>query len=161
MLSMLRPERAKHIQRQLQSIAKRFHVRVYQYANSGNHLHLLLRGKTREGLQNFFRVSGSQIAQLVTGARKGQPFGKFWDSLVFTRLVTPGRDFNTARWYVLLNELEAEGIVDHERTRNRARIRAHSRRGPAPPFPAEFASMGWSSMRLLQKARGAPIPVPL
>ena len=36
-LTLLHPERAQRIQTKLQAIARRFHVRVYQYANSGNH----------------------------------------------------------------------------------------------------------------------------
>ena len=139
--SLLHPRHARHIERRLQAIARRFRVRVYQYANSGNHLHLLLRGKTREDLQNFFRTAAAQIAQIVTGARKGLPFGKrFWDSLVFTRLVAPGRDFNNVRWYVLKNELESGNIVAHDRAKPK---KTAMPRGPAPPFPARFGSMGW------------------
>ncbi len=145
-LSLLHPQHAKHVETRLKAIARKFHVRVYQYANSGNHLHLLLRGKTREGLQNFFRTAGSQIAQLVTGARKGQPLKRrFWDSLVFTRLVTPGQDFNNVRWYVHKNMLEAEGLIAYERAPRSRRQTGEPRKGPSPPFPAQFASQGWDS----------------
>lgn len=48
--------------------SRRFGVRIYQQAISGNHLHLLLRGTNRVGLQNFFRVFAGHIAQQIVGA---------------------------------------------------------------------------------------------
>ena len=47
--------------------SRRFGVRIYRQAICGNHLHLLLRGTTREGLQNFFRVFAGHIAQQILG----------------------------------------------------------------------------------------------
>ena len=47
--------------------AHRFGVRIYRQAICGNHLHLLIRGTTRVGLQNFFRVFAGHIAQQILG----------------------------------------------------------------------------------------------
>ncbi len=116
----------------VRALAKRYRIRVYQYANSGNHLHLLARGSKRKDIQDFLRAVGSKVAQLVTGARKGKAFGKFWDALAFTRVVAWGRDFTEVRYYVLKNQLEAEGIIDHDRSHCR-------RRGATPvPFPPQW-----------------------
>ena len=58
----------KH-QNQIQHIGKkfsrRFGVRIYRQAICGNHLHLLIRGTNRKGLQNFFRVFAGHIAQKI------------------------------------------------------------------------------------------------
>ncbi len=32
----------------------RFQVKIYEYAIQGNHIHLLVKAHSREGLQNFF-----------------------------------------------------------------------------------------------------------
>jgi len=140
-LSFLRPIHARRVQAKTQQLSKRFHVRVHQYANAGNHLHLLIEGRTREGLQNFLRAMGARIAGLVTGAARGRPFGKFWDDLVFSRIVSRGPDFLNTRWYVLQNHLEALGVVDHDRsskrTRNEGRAEGFALKRP-PPFPKEF-----------------------
>lgn len=45
--------------------SKRFHVRVYEIAIVSNHIHLLVKGKNRLGLQNFFRVVAGHIAQKI------------------------------------------------------------------------------------------------
>ena len=45
----------------------RFGVKIYRQAICGNHIHLLVRGTTRIGLQNFFRVFSGHIAQQILG----------------------------------------------------------------------------------------------
>jgi|SRR5579859_1253309 len=88
----------------LRRYALRYAVRVYQFANAGNHLHILLRPTCRIGLQNFLRVFAGVGARLVTGARKGNPVGRFWDFLAYSRVVAWGRDFFGVRKYVRTNE---------------------------------------------------------
>ena len=87
--------------------AARFKVRVYQYANVGNHLHLMVKAKERKNLADFLRVLAGRVAVTVTGARKHvKRIGKFWDDLYWSRLINYGRDFFNTRSYVLANELE-------------------------------------------------------
>ena len=54
-----------------------FGVKVYSYAIAGNHLHLLIKGYTREDIQNFFRVFAGHTAQriLLECPLKPQPGG--------------------------------------------------------------------------------------
>ena len=87
--------------------AARFKVRVFQFGNAGNHIHLLLQAKERKHLADFLRVLAGRIAVTVTGARKHiKKVGKFWDYLSFSRLVAWGNDFFRVRHYVLKNEWE-------------------------------------------------------
>jgi REP element-mobilizing transposase RayT len=116
--SMRRPESARIVRETLRRYARRYGVRVYQFANAGNHLHLLVRVKCRLALQNFLRVFAGLVARRVTGARKGKPVGRFWDMLAYSRLMSWGRDFFGVRRYVAQNELEALKLVPY-RDRNR------------------------------------------
>jgi REP element-mobilizing transposase RayT len=89
--------------------AHRFGVTIKSFENMGNHIHLVLSFKEREGFQNFLRAVASLIARSVTGAKKGKPFGrKFWDSLAFTRVITGFRDFKSIMHYMFKNALERE-----------------------------------------------------
>jgi hypothetical protein len=127
--SMLKVANEKAIEKIIWKSAAKNRVRVYRFANSGNHLHLLVRAKTRKGFQNFARTIGALIARAVTGAKKGNPSGKFWDGLLYSRVVEWGRAFFEAKYYVIKNELEGLGFVsrnDRKRVRNRARA--------GPPF---------------------------
>ncbi len=68
------------IAEELDRAAQRFGVKIYEKAVAATHLHLLLRARSREGLQNFLRCIGGRIAQRVTGACRGRPCPEgFWD----------------------------------------------------------------------------------
>lgn len=107
MLSGIHIERVRTV---VSIAAEKNHVKIEQFANVGNHLHLLIRVKTRDGFKNFLRTITARIAILVTGAVKGRPFGKFWDHLAFSRIVEWGRDLIGTREYLTKNQFEGEGI---------------------------------------------------
>lgn len=92
--------------------AKKNDVTIYSYANAGNHLHLLLRAKSREGYNCFIRAVSGLIVRLVTGAQKGKSLnGKFWDGRPFSRIVHFGKDFQKVKSYLLRNTLEVIGWI--------------------------------------------------
>lgn len=122
-LSMLHPNHCNHVRKHLDSVKKRWGVAVYRYANVGNHLHLLIRCRSRESWQGFIRELAGGIAMIVTGARKGNALLRaksevlpesakrgFWDHLVFTRIVSFGRDFDSVARYVCTNLWESFGV---------------------------------------------------
>ncbi len=106
---------AKKIDRLLAEKARKFGITIYEKANSGNHLHLLIRGKKRADIQQFFRAITGRIARIVTGARKGKPFGKFWDHLIYTRILNSWRrEFHGVKGYVVRNTLETLGLIPYK-----------------------------------------------
>jgi REP element-mobilizing transposase RayT len=113
-LSMLRLEKSRAIKTLVYRLAKENRVRIYEFANSGNHLHFLLRAKDHAGFKRFLRTATALISRLVTGAKKGNPTGKFWDALAWSTIVNWGRRFFEARYYVVRNELEAEGLIRYK-----------------------------------------------
>jgi REP element-mobilizing transposase RayT len=122
-LSMLHPKHCNHIENFVQKTAKRWGVRIYRFANVGNHLHLLIRVRSRETWKSFSRELSGGIAQIVTGSKKGMALERtqggempesarrgFWDHLVFTRIVSFGRDFKGVASYLIKNLFEASGV---------------------------------------------------
>lgn len=109
--------------------ALKFQVKVYEYAIQGNHIHLLLKSQNREGMQNFFRVFAGHVAQTILrecplplsaggaphqgkGCRKNQR--KFWSFLLYSRVVSWGRDFKNVVGYIQRNTLELLHLVDYK-----------------------------------------------
>ncbi len=88
--------------------AKLYYVSIAEFSNVGNHFHLLVKFQKRHLVQNFFRVVLGLIARIVVGAQKGKKFGKFWDGLVFTRVVSKGRDEARIFDYLTANNIQAE-----------------------------------------------------
>lgn len=107
--SFLQKRHQKRIQQVIEHTAKRYGIKIYQYANVGNHLHLLVRTPARGEFQNFLRVITGKIAIMVTQAKKGQKSGKFWDHLAFTRVVNWGKDLKNLTQYFVKNEIESFG----------------------------------------------------
>ena len=108
--SFLHSKNRAQIERHLEATAHRFGVKVYRFANVGNHFHLLVQARKRQDLQNFLRVFAQGVVFLVTKARKGHPVGKFWDALAYSRIVEWGRDWKGMLDYVGKNLLEARGF---------------------------------------------------
>lgn len=101
-------------------LAGKFDVTVYEKNINFNHIHLLVRGKTRKGLQNFFRSLAGIIARLVTGAQKGKAFGKFWSYLLYSRVLNSWkRDFTNVRNYIIQNAKEVLGLIPHKKRKTR------------------------------------------
>ena len=91
----------------LRTMAQRFDVRIYDFANVGSHLHMLVRARRREAFQNFLRSFAGIVARRVTGARRGRPAGPFFSSLAWSRVVSWGRDYFGVRHYVFRNQIES------------------------------------------------------
>jgi REP element-mobilizing transposase RayT len=114
--SMLHPKHCKGVHGLTIKLAKRWGIRIYRYANVGNHIHLLIKVPTKAAWQRFSRELSGGIAMIVTGAKKGAPLMKngqnrgFWDHLVFTRIVRFGRDFESVGRYLIKNLFEAAGV---------------------------------------------------
>jgi hypothetical protein len=106
-LSMRNAFRDVAIKNLIDREAKRAGAKLHSYSNNGNHLHLFASFPSRIAFQKFLRTITAMIARLVTGARKGKPFGKFWDALAHSRVVTGKRAFVEVMNYVETNIFEA------------------------------------------------------
>lgn len=121
----------KHI---LHRSSRRFGVRVYQFAIAGNHLHVLVRARSRLGLQNFFRVFAGHTAQEILRRTGGAPKAEskpkgckknqrtFWGFLIYSRVVSWGREFLIVSNYVIQNRLEALGVIAYQPRRTAVKL---------------------------------------
>jgi REP element-mobilizing transposase RayT len=114
--SMLRSKNCNSIHRFTEDLALKWGVKLYRYANVGNHIHLLIKVPSRAVWRRFLRELTGGIAIIVTGAKKGSALARnetgrgFWDHLAFTRIVHFGRDFAGVARYVIKNLFEAAGV---------------------------------------------------
>ena len=108
--NFLRKKNREQIEEILELISKRYGVKIIRFQNVGNHLHLLVQGKSRVLLQSFLRTLPAKIALAITQAKKGNPQGRFFDEILFSRVVEWGRDFDRIVRYFRKNEFEAAGV---------------------------------------------------
>jgi REP element-mobilizing transposase RayT len=117
--SMLRLEKSRPIRTLAWRLARENKVKIHQFANSGNHLHFLLMAQDHAGFKRFLRTFTAIVARMVTGAKKGNPVGRFWGALAWSAIVNWGRHFFSVRYYIIQNELEAEGLIRYKPRTNR------------------------------------------
>lgn len=105
--SFLSPGNRVFIERLLREKARRWHIQIADYANVGNHLHVKCRFSRRENFQGFLRAVTSLIARHVTGAKRGNPQGPFWQGLAFTRVLRTSFEELQLKGYFRANRIEA------------------------------------------------------
>lgn len=88
------------------STAKKYFVTVGDFVNMGDHLHLKIKAKRREDLQNFLRVIAAQIARHVMKAKKGLISGRFWDGLIYSRVLLSAFEELGLKGYFQGNRIE-------------------------------------------------------
>ncbi len=95
--------------------AHKFHISIYEKAIVTNHIHLLIRGKKRIQIQNFFRTIAALIARQVTGSKKAKAFGRFWSYLIYSRCLSSWkREFQIVKNYIVQNTLETMGLASYK-----------------------------------------------
>src|SRR6266404_4770630 len=107
-LSFLNAKNKIVIEKILKDKGRKFGVSIADHANVGNHIHLKIRITSREGFQKFLKAVTTLIARRITGARKGKPFGKFWQGLAFTRVLKSYTEELNLKGYFVANRSEAE-----------------------------------------------------
>jgi REP element-mobilizing transposase RayT len=108
--SFLHRRNKAHVYALLLDLCERYSVKLYGFENVGNHLHLIVKFPSRWELKAFLRVFAQRLMFLITGARKGDPKGRFFDAIAYTRVVNWGRDFRVLKSYLWKNALESLGF---------------------------------------------------
>jgi hypothetical protein len=120
--SLKRPATEARVKETLSTLASRHKIKVFEFVNGGDELHLLMRAKSRPGFQAFLRSFAGLTARAVTGAKKGKPAGKFWDGLTFSRVVAWGDEFDKVLGCLATGDLVGlTGFADGPKKRARSR----------------------------------------
>jgi REP element-mobilizing transposase RayT len=103
----------QEIEGDIRKQANRFFVKIYQIANAGNHIHIVLRAHKRREFRKFMRIIASLIARKVLGANRNSAVLKdskrrFWDARPWSRIISWGKHFKNAIAYLKLNSIEIE-----------------------------------------------------
>ena len=130
--------KTKAIHKILDKQANKAHIKIYEKAIVGNHIHLLIYLKAKsyllakKCLTRFLKSISGIIARVVTGAQRGKAKGvKFWAYRPFTRVVVGfKKGFNIVKNYVIQNQLEADGVIAYQSRRKKYKKLKPLRAGP-------------------------------
>jgi REP element-mobilizing transposase RayT len=110
------PKNFNNVNQSVNRINKKHGVKLYQYANVGNHLHLLIKIPQVRRWPAYIRELTGRLAQIAATNWKQRPH---------TRIVRGWRKaFRIAKDYVELNFLEAEGFISRKETKTLKDLRA-------------------------------------
>ena len=103
--------------------AEKYGIRIYQYANVGNHLHILIKVSKLKLWPAFIRELTGRIGSLLKTTLNLAK--KFWKYRPHTRIVRGWQKaYKTAKLYVHMNFLEAEGHINRTETKTLRDLRA-------------------------------------
>jgi len=87
--------------------AKKFGIKISEFANVGNHLHIKIKITSRRLFKAFLISVTNLIARKITGACRGRKFGKFWQGQAFTRVLASRFEELNLHGYIKANQIEA------------------------------------------------------
>jgi REP element-mobilizing transposase RayT len=106
------------------SVARKYHVKLYEYANVGNHIHAVIKIPHAQAWAGFIRELTGRIALYMKLKGRAIKEQRFWKYRPHTRLVQGWQQaFRTAKQYVVLNQLEAEGFISRKETKTLADLK--------------------------------------
>lgn len=106
-LSFLNAKNKTLVESIIREKAEKFGVKIAEFANVGNHVHLKIRITSRETFGSFLRSVTTLIARRMTGACRGKPFGSFWQGQAFTRILVSRFEELNLYGYIKANQIEA------------------------------------------------------
>ena len=122
--------------------AKKFNIRIYGKCINTNHIHLHVKGRTKEDLQNFFRVFSGQVAQelllkypLQKHESPPSPGGthpknkrSFWSTLIYSKIISWGREYQNVQSYIIRNIRESLGLIPYTERRRTGALKPKAKK---------------------------------
>ncbi len=120
--SFLATKNQRRVNEAVRRLAAHFGVELREYANVGNHLHLLVKANRREQISGYLRALSGVLVRIVMNCQKGSPMraagqrengGKFWDGRPYTKIVAIGlKPFRGIREYIEKNRRQTQVRVE-------------------------------------------------
>jgi len=102
----------KMVEKTLKLLAKKYGIKIHEFANAGNHLQLLIKLQNRGNFKPFVRALTGTIALKATGATKLKGLEeKFWDYRPWTRVIELKKAYSIAKDDFVLKHLEKIGFL--------------------------------------------------
>ena len=107
----------------IRKTAQQFDIHIYDLAINWSHIHFLIRIKSREDYVRFIRALSSLLSQAVLKSKSRMVLqcAKLFTLRPFTRILSWGRDLKTVFGYVMINQMEAFGLVRRKKRQKKTR----------------------------------------
>lgn len=121
---MLRPKAFARVAKLTETSAHKHGIKIYKFANVGNHLHLVIKLGHVRAWSGFVKEVCGGIGLLMKKMGVTIKGEGYWLVRPFTRIVRGwGQVFRNLCDYIYLNELEARGMISRKETRTVRELR--------------------------------------
>lgn len=94
--------------------AKKWNIKIYDYAICSNHIHMVLKARNVVELKSFLRVFSGQTAFQIQKTASFR-IQNFWSHRPYSKVLSWGQQLERTLNYVLRNRLEAQGWIHYKR----------------------------------------------
>lgn len=85
---------------------KRYGIKIFHFGVSPYSIHLVVKARTRTGLQRFMKLFAGRIAKnILTACQSQRSKRKFWKNRAFTQFINLGKQFSMVMRNVWLREI--------------------------------------------------------
>src|SRR5437868_4207923 len=111
--------RNRELKKIIRTYANKYQITIYDMALNWSHIHLAVRIPSRAAYLAFIRTLTAKLIFYFSRLIKQKLTGLF-SLRPYTRILSWGRELKTVLDYIILNQLEAQGIITRKKTHKRA-----------------------------------------
>jgi len=97
---------AQLVKRVFKTYKKRYGLKIFHFAMSPNSIHLIVKARTRSGLQTFMKLFAGTIAKsILIECQTKRSKRKFWKNRAFTQFINLGKEFSMVMRNIWFREI--------------------------------------------------------
>src|SRR5437868_9007060 len=109
----------RELKKIIRTYANKYQITIYDMALNWSHIHLAVRIPSRAAYLAFIRTLTAKLIFYLSKLKKQNLKGLF-SLRPYTRILSWGRELKTVLDYIILNQLEARGIITREKKGRRS-----------------------------------------
>jgi len=112
----------RSLERVIREHAAKYQIKIHEFSLNWNHIHFAISIPSKENYLAFIRTLTAEIVRLLSKAL-GKNLKGLFDLRPHTRIVSWGRELKSVIDYIILNQMEAWGLIRRDKTRGKRQRR--------------------------------------
>ncbi|MGE0632455.1 MAG: transposase [Pseudobdellovibrionaceae bacterium] len=108
----------RSIEELILKVSKQYGIKIYDKAVNWDHIHFVFKLDSLKSYQDWIRVLTSEIVSLLA-KKTGEKLTNFFTHRLHTKILTWGKQFQSALDYIILNQMEIFGMRPPKKPRRR------------------------------------------
>jgi len=110
------------LERIIRSYAYKYQIKIHELSLNWNHIHFAISIPSKKNYLAFIRTLTAQLVRVLSKA-KGKNLKGLFDLRPHSRIVSWGRELKAVLNYIILNQMEAWGLIRRDKTKGKRQRR--------------------------------------